>query len=56
MSDPLGLKIGIPQVDNRTQTVKGKPVVRRGRKARGLHMEVEAAQLPDIEEERIQHV
>ena len=42
-----GLKIGVPQVDNRVQTVKGKPVVRRGRKARGLCMDVEAAQLPD---------
>src|SRR4051794_4216927 len=47
MSDALGLKIGIPQVDNSVQTAKGKPVVRRGRKARGLCMEVEAAQLPD---------
>jgi len=36
MSDVLGLKIGIPQVDNSVQTAKGKPVVRRGRKARGL--------------------
>src|SRR5215208_5974122 len=47
MSDPLGLKLGIPQVDNSVQTAKGKPVVRRGRKARGLHRDVEAAQLPD---------
>ena len=47
MSDPLGLKVDVPQVDNWVQTAKGKPVVRRGRKARGLHMDVEAAQLPD---------
>jgi serine protease AprX len=47
MSDPAGLKVGVPQVDNWVQTAKGKPVVRRGRKARGLHMDVEAAQLPD---------
>jgi hypothetical protein len=47
MSDPFGLKVGIPQVDNSLQTAKGKPVARRGRKARGLHMDVEAAQLPD---------
>jgi serine protease AprX len=47
MSDRLGLKIGVPQVDNSVQTAKGKPVVRRGRKARGLRMDVEVAQPPD---------
>src|SRR3954468_12688349 len=47
MSDPRRLKIGIPQVDNSVQTAKGKPVVRRGRKARGLCTDVEVAQPPD---------
>src|SRR4051812_23342755 len=47
MSDRSGLRVRVPQVDNSDQTVKGKPVARRGRKARGLHMEVEVAQLPD---------
>src|SRR3954447_15499648 len=55
MSDLLEVKVGVPQVDNPDQTAKGKPVVRRGRKARGLHMEVETAQPPDQPtEERIQ--
>src|SRR3954452_12456932 len=47
MSDRLALRVRVPQVDNSDQTVKGKPVARRGRKARGLHMDAEAAQLPD---------
>src|SRR4051794_19170756 len=47
MSDRSGLRVRVPQVDNPDQTVKGKPVARRGRKARGLQMDVEVAQLPD---------
>ena len=47
MSDRPALKVDVPQVDNPDQTVKGKPVARRGRKARGLHRDAEVAQLPD---------
>ncbi len=47
MSDPIWLNACTGWVDNSSQTDQGKPVARRGRKARGLPLMVEAAQLPD---------
>jgi len=47
MSDRLGLKLGIPHVDNSVQTVQGQTRREMGTQSQRPSHDVEAAQLPD---------